>query len=118
MDRLMLMDDQQLLRHVRRLERDVEEFGDRAAREMAMLERGDATAEAMRQRFASIRDFLARQLANVDNEVARRMAARRMRSPWAGAPLWRRLIYGSRLLAATVRLMLARRRVTRVMLRG
>jgi hypothetical protein len=112
MDRLMLMNDDELRRRVQRLERDVEDFRIRAAKQAAMLHRaGRATvADAMHQRLTSIHGFLKDQLTIAERELELRTAAGAIRARSSPEPLWRRFMYPSRLRAVTGRTVLAKRR--------
>jgi hypothetical protein len=97
MDRLKAMDDMQLHRELRRLERDVEDFRVRAATVAAALERngGSAISDPLHQRFSSIHAFLRDQLTDVAKEVERRGAAAVARPRWSFQSLLRALPFAS-----------------------
>lgn len=77
MDRLKRMDDMQLRRELRRLERDAEDFRMRAATVAAELEGngGGVGSDPLHQRLASIHAFLRDQSIRFAKEVERRDAA-------------------------------------------
>jgi hypothetical protein len=75
--RLRTMDDVQLHKHLRRLERDVEDFRLRAATTAAAAERNGRSvmSDPLHQRLASIHAFLREQMTHAANELKRRDAA-------------------------------------------
>jgi hypothetical protein len=96
-DRLKTMDDIQLRRELRRLERDAEDFRLRAATVAAGLERngGCVISDPLHQRLASIHAFLRDQLTRAAKEVERRDAAFAARPGWSLQPLMRALPFAS-----------------------
>jgi hypothetical protein len=80
-DRIKAMDNVQLHKELRRLERDVEDFRVRAATVEAMLERSGRSvmSDPLHQRLTSIHEFLRRQLEDAGKEAAKRAAAPRAR---------------------------------------
>jgi hypothetical protein len=97
MDRLNAMDDVQLRRELRRLERDVDNFRVRTATVAAALERNGCcvTSDALHQRLSSIHAFLRDQLTDVAKEVERRGAAAAARPRWSLQSLLRSLPFAS-----------------------
>lgn len=97
MDRLKVMDGVQLQEHLRRLERDVEDFRARAATEAATLEHNGRSviSDPLHQRLTSIHAFLRDQLMLAEKEIGRREAAAIERSPWSLHSILRALPFTS-----------------------
>jgi hypothetical protein len=84
-DRIKTIDDVQLHKEWRRLERDVDTFRRRAATVAAALEvtGRSVMSDPLHQRFTSIHDFLRVRLSAVEEEVMRRAAAAAARPKWS-----------------------------------
>ena len=97
MDRFKVMNDVQLHKHLRRLERDVEDFRVRAAREAAALERNGRSviSDPLHQRLTSIHSFLRDQLILAEREMERRKAIPVARPRWSVDSILRALPFTS-----------------------
>jgi hypothetical protein len=84
-ERLKIMDDVQLQKELRRLERDVEDFRARAAAAAAAAERSGRSviSDPLHQRLTSIREFLANRLQDGRTIARTRATAASARSRWS-----------------------------------
>jgi hypothetical protein len=96
-DRLKAMNHVQLHKHLRRLERDVEDFRVRAAREAVALECNGRSviSDPLHQRLTSIHSFLRDQLILAEREMERRKAMPVARSRWSVDSILRALPFTS-----------------------
>ena len=90
MERLKLMNDVELRKELRRLERDVADFGARAAAAAAAAERSGRSviSDPLHQRLTSIHEFLAGRLKDGRTIVGKRSAAASARPTWSLASLF------------------------------
>ena len=104
MDRLRNLDDAGLEAQVKRLERDAEDFRQRASLEAASLERAGryADSDPLHQRLTSIHTFLQSELRRARQELARRTASSRVRRGEPAPPVARAL-RGARRYFASLR---------------
>lgn len=85
MKRLKAMDDIQLQKELRRLERDVEDFRARAAHAAAAAVSGgrSVVSDPLHQRLASIHDFLGERLKDAQALARTRAAGADARPRWS-----------------------------------